>query len=297
MNMIQADNITMVYPSGKGIFDVDFVVDENEVFGYLGPNGAGKTTTIRILMGFMKAQQGAASIFGLDSWKQHDRALVDVGYLPGEIAFFDTMSAMEFLNYMLALRHMKDKSRMKAMIDWFDFDSNMIIRKLSKGNKQKLGLISAFMHDPAIYILDEPTSGLDPLMQQQFVELVKQEKKRGKTFLMSSHSFDEVERTCDRVAMIKQGTIATIETIETLQAKRTKIFTLMLENQSDIKRLEVAGYQILNVDGARVDVQVEGDFKSFFNVLKEIELLDLSIQHQRLEQVFMQYYDKENHHD
>jgi ABC-2 type transport system ATP-binding protein len=297
MNMIQADHITMVYPSGKGIFGVDFVVKENEVFGYLGPNGAGKTTTIRILMGFMKAQQGAASIVGLDSWKQHNRALVDVGYLPGEIAFFDAMSAMEFLNYMLALRHIKDKSRMKAMIDWFDFDSNMIIRKLSKGNKQKLGLISAFMHDPAIYILDEPTSGLDPLMQQQFVELVKQEKKRGKTFLMSSHSFDEVERTCDRVAMIKQGKIATIETIEILQAKRTKIFTLMLEDQADIKRLELAGYQILSVDGSRIDVQVEGDFKAFFNVLRKIELLDLSVQHQRLEQVFMQYYDKENHHD
>ncbi len=295
--MIQANQMTMVYPSKKGIFDVDFVVNEGEVFGYLGPNGAGKTTTIRILMGFMKAQKGSASISGFDSWKQHHQALVNVGYLPGEIAFFESMTAMEFLNYMLALRQVKDKTKMKAMIDWFDFDSNMIIRKLSKGNKQKLGLISAFMHDPSIYILDEPTSGLDPLMQQQFIDLVKQEKKRGKTFLMSSHSFEEVEKTCDRVAIIKQGRLATIETIETLQAKRTKIFTLLLENKSGFERLKNAGYQIISVDDLRVDVQVEGDFKAFFNVLREVELLDLSIQHQRLEQVFMQYYDRENHHD
>ena len=153
------------------------------------------------------------------------------------------------------------------------------------------------MHDPSIYILDEPTSGLDPLMQQQFIDLVKQEKKRGKTFLMSSHSFEEVEKTCDRVAIIKQGRLATIETIETLQAKRTKIFTLLLENKSGFERLKNAGYQIISVDDLRVDVQVEGDFKAFFNVLREVELLDLSIQHQRLEQVFMQYYDRENHHD
>ncbi len=294
--MIQARKITMIYPSKKGIFDVDFSVRENEVFGYLGPNGAGKTTTIRVLMGFMKAQSGSASIMGLDSWNDRDKILMDVGYLPGEIAFFDSMTAMEFLHYMLALRRVKDKTRLKQMIDHFGFDSNMVIRKLSKGNKQKLGLISACMHDPSLYILDEPTSGLDPLMQQQFIQLVKQEKKRGKTFLMSSHSFEEVEKTCDTLAIIKEGKIATIDKVDHLLMQRTKVFTLLLENMHDVETIRAAGYHITHADGYRIDVRVEGDFKAFFEVIKKVNVLDLSIQQQRLEQVFMQYYGKEHDH-
>lgn len=169
--MILVNHLTMLYPSKKGITDVSFEVKANEVFGYLGPNGAGKTTTIRCLMGFMKPQSGQVLINNQDAWSQAATVLKDVGYLPGEIAFFEEMTGIEFLTFLLELRNVKDKSTMNQLFKLFEFDPKGKIKKMSKGNKQKLGLISAFMHDPSIYILDEPTSGLDPLMQQVFVSL------------------------------------------------------------------------------------------------------------------------------
>src|SRR5690554_5708821 len=199
MSIIEVNNLTKIYRNGKGIFDVTFHIQEGEVFGYLGPNGAGKTTTIRQLMGFTNANKGNCSIMGLDSRKDAHRIQNSVGYLPGEISFFDNMTGTDFLKFMSHLRRSKPPSRKEELIQEFQLDPTRKIRRMSKGMKQKLAIVTAFMHDPRVYILDEPTSGLDPLMQKKFIQLINREKKRGKTILMSSHSFDEIDRTADRV--------------------------------------------------------------------------------------------------
>ncbi len=283
----------MLYSSKKGITDVSFQVKAGEVFGYLGPNGAGKTTTIRCLLGFMKAQEGKIIINGLDSWSDAAKIQETVGYIPGEMSLFDDMTGAEFLHFLLQMRNVKDKTRLNELLKIFDLDPRGKIRKMSKGMKQKVGLIAAFMHDPQIYILDEPSSGLDPLMQQVFVNLIKEERKRGKTILMSSHSFEEVDKTCDRIAMIRDGKIVLVEDIEVVKQHRRKIFTVSVENALEITKMKQLGISVVFENDHYAEVEVLGDFKPFFELLKQIQVLDLDVKTQRLEDVFMKFYGKE----
>ena len=179
MSVIEIKNLTRDYGGGKGIFDVSFQVNKGEVFGFLGPNGAGKTTTIRHLMGFIKNRSGECAIDGLDCWR--DRAIIQktLGYIPGEINFFDDMTGTEFLAFLAKYRGLTDLERQKELLERFELDPKGKIRKMSKGMKQKIGIVTAFMHNPDILILDEPTSGLDLLMQQRVIELLEREKRRG----------------------------------------------------------------------------------------------------------------------
>ena len=181
MSVINIQNLTRDYGSKKGVFDVSIQVEKGEVFGFLGPNGAGKTTTIRHLMGFINPKIGSCQIDGLDCWKNHDEIQKRLGYIPGEINFFDDLTGKEFLKFVADYRDVGKDNRMQEMIERFELDTRSKIKKMSKGMKQKLGIVAAFMHDPDILILDEPTSGLDPLMQNRFVELIAEEKKKGKT--------------------------------------------------------------------------------------------------------------------
>ena len=250
MGVIEIKHLTRDYGHGKGVFDISFDVNRGEVFGFLGPNGAGKTTTIRHLVGFIKNQSGTCTINGHDCWKESAYINKDLGYIPGEMAFFDDMTGHEFLGFMAKYRGhvdmrrqqelielfelnpqgkikkmskgMKhrghvDMRRQQELIELFELNPQGKIKKMSKGMKQKLGIVSAFMHNPDILILDEPTSGLDPLMQKHFIELIAKEKEKGKTILLSSHIFEEVERTCDRVGIIRQGKMVTVDSVETLR--------------------------------------------------------------------------------
>ena len=230
MRVINAQNLTRDYGSGKGIFDVSIQVEKGEVFGFLGPNGAGKTTTIRHLMGFIKPKSGSAQIDGLDCWKQRDEIQRRLGYIPGEISFFDDMTGRDFLKFMSDYRRIGKDSRMQELLERFEFDPRGRIKKMSKGMKQKLGIVSAFMHAPDILILDEPTSGLDPLMQNRFIELIAEEKKKGKTLLLSSHIFEEVERTCDRIGIIRNGKLVTVDSVETLRKRHMRTYTVHLDS-------------------------------------------------------------------
>lgn len=295
--MIEVNNCTLLYPSKKGVTDVTFSIAKGEIFGYLGPNGAGKTTTIRAMMGFMKPQQGEILIRGLNAWEQSALVQTHVGYLPGEIAFFDEMSGIEFLKFQAELRGLKDLTLMNQLMDRFELDPKSKIRKMSKGMKQKIGLICAFMHDPDVYILDEPTSGLDPLMQQVFVDLVLEKKEQGKTILMSSHSFEEVEKTCNRIAMIKDGRIAVVEDITVLKKQRRKVFVATVANEMHAKTLKQTFPEAVDLGHFVFEVAVTGDFRKFFDLLKTIEVIDLDVKTQRLEEIFMQYYGKGNHHE
>lgn len=233
MSVIKIEHLTKDYGQHKGIFDMNLEVHKGEVLGFLGPNGSGKTTTIRHLMGFIKAKSGKATILGKDCFDDNKDIANKIGYLPGEISFIDDMSGIEFIKFIAELKNIKDFSKAQELIEFLELDPVGKIKKMSKGMKQKIGIVIAFMQDAPVLILDEPTSGLDPLMQSKFVELIQKEKKKGKTILMSSHIFEEVEHTCDRVIMIKDGQLIADEMIEELGKNRQKQYEVMFVNEKD----------------------------------------------------------------
>ena len=269
MSVIKIENLVRDYGGGKGVFDVSFHVDQGEAFGFLGPNGAGKTTTIRHLMGFLKPKSGKCTIDGLDCWKEREKVQARLGYIPGEISFFDDMTGTEFLRFIAEYRKIDTRNRMAELLERFELDPKSKIKKMSKGMKQKLGIVAAFMHDPDILILDEPTSGLDPLMQSRFVNLVAEEKEHGKTILMSSHMFEEVERTCDRIGIIRKGRMVAIDFATTLHERHTRSYTVMLESEANAKAFAADFGGICN--GKKVTVTTK----------------------QSLEEIFMNYYGGE----
>ncbi|MEF2969124.1 ABC transporter ATP-binding protein [Paenibacillus sp. M1] len=297
--MLTVEHLTKTFPGGKGIFDVSFSVKQGEVFGFLGPNGAGKSTTIRHIMGFMKPDQGVVKIGGLDTWKEQGKVQSMVGYLPGEIAFFDGMTGKSFLDFMAKMQGVKEPSKRNHLIELLQFDVDTPIRKMSKGMKQKVGIVAAFMHEPAVIILDEPTSGLDPLMQKVFIEIVLAEKARGTTFLMSSHSFPEIERTCDRAAIIKDGRIIAVKNIHELQSMQRKLFEVTFGDVSEMRAfINTSGLQVEPVaqdsgSGPRVRVAVQGNYDRFVSETAKYRVSNIDISTQNLEDIFMNYYDRE----
>jgi ABC-2 type transport system ATP-binding protein len=294
-NMIAMNDVTLTYASGKGVFNLSFQVSQGEVTGYLGPNGAGKTTTIRALLGFMKPDSGSCFIDGLDCIRQADVIQHRLGYIPGEISFFDHMNGDEFLDFMQAMRGVGNNSRQKQLLDRFDLDPRGRIRKFSKGMKQKLGIVTAFMHDPAVLVLDEPTAGLDPLMQSRFVSLVLEERERGKTILMSSHSFEEVERTCDNALIIRDGRIIAKSDIQTLKSKQRKGYRIKPEDPDQAgTMLQSAGYEVNHLNADTLEVYITGrQVDQLIKVLARLTILDIDVKTQSLEDVFMQFYGRE----
>lgn len=262
MSMLEVDRLTRDYGGGKGVFDLTFRVGEGEVFGFLGPNGAGKTTTIRHLMGFIHPQAGSCRIDGMDCWRDRARIQRELGYIPGEIAFFDDMTGEEFLRFLEKYRGRAGAGRKAELLEMFELAPKGKIKKMSKGMKQKLGIVAAFMHDPRILLLDEPTSGLDPLMQNRFIQLLDAEKARGKTILLSSHIFEEVERTCDRVGIIRAGRLVADDPVETLRVRYLRSYTVTLESpeQAAAFAREFAGEQ----NGLQVTVRAQKSLENIF---------------------------------
>jgi ABC-2 type transport system ATP-binding protein len=215
-NVIQLNNLTKDYGQGRGTFGLTFDVPKGSVFGYCGPNGAGKTTTIRQMMGFLKPDEGTATLFGYDSWKDAQTIKQYVGYIPGEIAFPDVASGTDFLRIQANMIGLTNMSRAEYVIKKMQLDPTAKLKSMSKGMKQKTAIVSAFMAEPELLILDEPTTGLDPLMRDAFLSLVLEEKAKGKTVFMSSHIFSEMEETCDYVAFIKEGHLAQIVDVNEL---------------------------------------------------------------------------------
>lgn len=262
MSMLEVDRLTRDYGGGKGVFDLTFRVGEGEVFGFLGPNGAGKTTTIRHLMGFIHPQAGSCRIDGMDCWRDRARIQRELGYIPGEIAFFDDMTGEEFLRFLEKYRGRAGAGRKAELLEMFELAPKGKIKKMSKGMKQKLGIVAAFMHDPRILLLDEPTSGLDPLMQNRFIQLLDAEKARGKTILLSSHIFEEVERTCDRVGIIRAGRLVADDPVETLRERYLRSYTVTLESpeQAAAFARDFAGEQ----NGLQVTVRAQKSLENIF---------------------------------
>ena len=290
MGVCEIHGLTRDYGNGRGVFDLSFSIKQGEVFGFLGPNGAGKTTTIRHLMGFLKPEKGYCTIGGKDCWKDRAEIQKTLGYIPGEMVFFDDMTGTEFLSFMAKYRKIKSNGRIKELLDRFELDPRSKLKKMSKGMKQKVGIVTAFMHDPEVLILDEPTSGLDPLMQNRFIELVLEEKAKGKTILMSSHMFEEVERTCGRVAIIKNGKLVALDNVETLKAAQAKKYVITLENENTAAAFAGEGLRVSEVSHNQVTVIVQNNIKELISVMNRYPVINIITPNQSLEEIFMQYY-------
>ncbi len=295
--MINVQELTHIYKSGKGVFDLNFSIHEGEVFGYLGPNGAGKTTTIRNIMGFVNAYSGRVTIRGLDCRNNAAKLQKIIGYLPGEIAFFDNMKGLEFLKFVGDMHNMKETKRRDRLIEQFDLEVSGSIRKMSKGMKQKLGIIAAFMHDPEVYILDEPTGGLDPFMQNVFMDLIREERSRGKTVMMSSHLIEEVQRSCDRAGIIREGRLVAIEDINSLNAMKTREFIVTLKSKEDAKKLLDTPLETKKLNEKKVMVRVGKHFNDFIRTLSGLDVTNLDLRQRLLEDIFMNYYGKKGDHN
>lgn len=300
MSVLQIKNLTKDYGSGRGVFDVSFDVNKGEVFGFLGPNGAGKTTTIRHIMGFSRPQQGSTAVNGLDSWKNHYIIQKDVGYLPGEIALPESLTGNQFIKMMAELRGMTDMSHTKHLIEKFGLDPSGGLKRMSLGMKRKLAIVTAFMHDPDILVLDEPTSGLDPIMQDIFISFIKDEKERGKTILLSSHIFSEVDATCDRISIIKDGRIVSTFVADDLRHNEKKTFKIEFASKEDFeqfrKQIEYPKkLDVISVKPHRNQARVlidDADVNELIAILSDYHLKFFSEIKFTLEDYFMKFYDR-----
>lgn len=293
MSVIKVDNITKDYGSSRGVFDLSFEVNKGEIFGMLGPNGAGKTTTIRQLMGFIKSDKGNAKILDMNCFDKRENIQSKLGYLPGEIAFMDEMKGDDFINFIAEMKSIKNKNRIKEFIDIFELDANRKINKMSKGTKQKIGIVCAFMNEPEVVILDEPTSGLDPLMQKKFIDLILEEKKKGTTIFMSSHIFEEIEKTCDRTAILKNGRLIAIENMEELKSKKNKNFEVVFRTNKDAENFKnkISFKSELNNNIVKILI-ANNEVNSFIKELSNYDILDINSSSQTLEELFLHFYNK-----
>ena len=292
-NIIEIKNLSKDYGNGKGIFNVNFSVKKGEVFGFLGPNGAGKTTTIRNLMGFVIPDHGSCTINNMDCYKDAAKIQESLGYLAGEIAFLDDLTGKQMLEFIASMKGIKDKTRMYELMELFELDPKGKIKKMSKGMKQKIGIICAFMNNPDIIILDEPTSGLDPLMQNLFVDLILEEKQKGKTIFMSSHIFEEIERTCDKTAIIKDGKIVAIEDIKSLKEKKRKSYIITFNSTESADSFLNEGLDIIDRYKDKITVSVKNDINILLKKLVNYDIKDIDIKLQSLEEIFLHFYGGE----
>lgn len=243
--VIKLNSLTKDYGMGRGIFDVDLTINQGEMVGFVGTNGSGKTTTIRNIMGFLKPTSGSATVYGKEAWTHSSEIVKNIGYVPGEIDFPDLPTGIDFLKCQAEFLGLKDMSYANELIEKLQLDPRANLKRMSKGMKQKTALVAALMNDSPIIILDEPTTGLDPLMRVTFLDIIKAEHKKGKTIFMSSHMFEEMESTCDRVALINDGHIVDIADMNEIRNRKVKQFKIEFLSHDDFVRFESEGYKII----------------------------------------------------
>ncbi|MGE7093668.1 ABC transporter ATP-binding protein [Lysinibacillus sp. NPDC048646] len=300
MAVIQIDHLTKDYGHNRGVFDVSFKVEKGEVYGFLGPNGAGKSTTIRHIMGFSRPQVGQIFVNGKDSWKKASEIQKDLGYLPGEIALPESLTGTEFIDMMAQLRGIKDMKYTNYLIEKFELEPTGSLKRMSLGMKRKLAIVTAFMHDPAVLVLDEPTSALDPIMQNVFIEFIKEEKEKGKTILLSSHIFNEIDATCDKISIIKEGRLITTFVADDLRHNEDKTFKLEFNTKEVFERFKgkVPSHEKLNIislkphkNQAEVSIS-DKDINYFIAFISDFDLKFCSEIKFTLEDYFMKFYDR-----
>lgn len=293
MNVIEIKNLTKTYGKARGISDISFSVEEGEIFGFIGPNGAGKSTTIRTLLSLIYPTSGSATIFGKDTVQFAPEIKKEIGYLPSEVFYYDNMKVKDLLNYSASFYKKDCSKRVRELAEIMDLDLNKKIDDLSLGNKKKVGIVQGLLHEPKLIILDEPTSGLDPLMQQKFFELLEEENRKGATILFSSHILTEVQRLCNRVAIIKEGKIVTVEKISTLKENTYKKFKVETKSTLDPNYFNLAGVNKLEVKDNLTSFLFKGNINEVMRKIADIEITNLWIEEPDLDEIFMHYYEKE----
>lgn len=292
MNEIEIRGLVRDYGKGRGVFGLTLEVETGEALGVLGPNGAGKTTTLRHLMGFLRAKQGSVRIGGMDCFAQAREVHRRVGYLPGEVAFPDDMTGREFIAFVAGVKGVRGLGRARELAERFELDDTAKLRKMSKGNRQKVAIVCAFLQDAPVLLLDEPTSGLDPLMQNRFVQLVQEEHARGKTILLSSHMFEEVERTCGRAAILRDGKLAAVQPLDELRRSRARQYAADFASPEAAARF-ASVWPGAAVEGCRVVADAGSDLPALLRALSEQPVVSLTPCSQSLEESFMQYYGRD----
>ena len=288
--IVCAEGLTKFYGAQLGVSDLDFEVGEAEVFGFLGPNGAGKTTTIRLMLDLIRPTRGRIELFGLDPRK--DVGLRRrMGYLPGDLRLYDRLTARELLAYFARLRGLRDLGSSSVLADRLGLELDRPIRALSKGNRQKVGLVQAFMHEPKLLVLDEPTSGLDPLVQQTFYELVGESKAQGATIFLSSHVLSEVQHVADRVGLIRDGSLALVATVDELRAHAaTSVEVTFAAAPPPDAFAGIPGVRELERRSHRVRLSLRGDADPLVKALARYHVLAIDSHEADLEDIFLALY-------
>ena len=289
---IVLNQLTKHYGTHRGINDLSFSVNEGEFFGFIGPNGAGKSTTIRTLMGLIHPSGGNASIFGLDCQTKASVIARDVGYLPSENSYYENMKVRDLLQYTADLYGMDCETKMYELSERLNLDLTRKIADLSLGNKKKVGIVSAIMTSPKLIIMDEPTSGLDPLIQQAFYDILKEENSRGATVFFSSHVLSEVQKLCDRVAILKEGQLIGIQSIKELRESGYKKVTLSAKKAipRDFFHLSGIANYAETADKTSVSFMYNGNITAIIDKLHLLHLDDVLLEEPSLEEIFMHYY-------
>jgi ABC-2 type transport system ATP-binding protein len=291
---ILTEKLTKAYGRRLGIDSLDLEVRPGEVFGFIGPNGAGKTTTIRLLLDLLHPTSGHASIMGLDAHRDSIAVRRSLGYLPGEFGLEPRMTGRELIGYFGRLRGMDGLGSADGLADRLGLDLDLPMGRLSRGNRQKVGLVQALYHRPSVLILDEPTTGLDPLVQDTFLQIIREARDEGRTIFLSSHFLSEVERVCDRVAIVRAGRLAAMETTDTLLEKRRKRVTMVFDSPVDPAPFgRLPGVSEIGVWGNSITLALADGIDGVIKLAAQHTLLDLKVEHPSLDEVFMSYYGQE----
>lgn len=294
-DVILTESLTKSYGSSRGVVELSFAVQPGEVFGYLGPNGAGKTTTIRTLMDFIRPTSGHSEVFGLDSRTGREEIHRRTGYLPGEMALYGKLTGGEYLGFFAELRGGVDRAEVSRLAERLDCDLSVRIQALSHGNRQKIGLIQAFMHRPELLVLDEPTQGLDPLVQQEFNAMIEETRSDGRSVFLSSHVMPEVEHLCDRVGIIREGRLVAVEDVGDLKARAVRTIDIHFARPVAAEEFaRLPSVRDVEAQGDALHLTVMGPVDAVIKAAARFEVIDLTGREPTLEDVFLTYYER-NH--
>jgi beta-exotoxin I transport system ATP-binding protein len=290
---IETERLTKRYGPARGIEMVSIEVDRGEIYGFLGPNGAGKTTTIRTLLDLLHPTSGRALVFGLDSHTDSRQIRARLGNLPGDFSCDRRLTGREFLAFCAEARGVREPGSQSLLAERFEANLERRIGELSRGNRQKIGLIQALMHDPELLMLDEPTTGLDPLMQEEFLAVVDEYRERGGTVFLSSHDLDEVERVCDRVAIIREGRIATVEKVADLRGRAYHHVSILFDRPIDGDEFaRIEGVSELQAEGPNISFKVSGTLDPVVKAAAHHIVLDMELTEPTLEEIFLTFYGR-----
>ncbi|UCC57973.1 MAG: ABC transporter ATP-binding protein [Candidatus Bathyarchaeum sp.] len=288
------ENLTKLYGKHVGVRNLNLTVNKGEIMGFLGPNGAGKTTTIRSSLALISKTAGKITIFGMDSHRDSVEIRKKMGYLPGDFGLISSVKVRSYIKYLLSLSNYPSTKKMTSLAERLELDIDRKTNELSKGNKQKVGIVQALMADQDLIIMDEPTAGLDPLMQQEFYRILREEQKQGKTIFMASHNLAEVEKVCDRVAIIREGHLEVVEKIQSLQEKTGKVLEVEFSDAISVDEFQIRGVSEIQEDDGKLTLTIHENLDDVIEAVSRHRILNMNLRTYSLEQLFLKYYTEEN---